>query len=62
MAADSSHLAIVFPLGDMQLVSAADGVLDFHLVQDSFVARMTPLLTEDRIYVSGLYGLYAVKR
>lgn len=62
MAADSSHLAIVFPLGDMQLVSAADGVLDFHLVQDSFVARMTPLLTDDRIYVSGLYGLYAVKR
>ena len=62
LAADSTHLAAIFPLGDMQLISAGDGKLDVHVSKESITARMTPLMTKDRVYFSGERGLYAIRR
>jgi outer membrane protein assembly factor BamB len=62
LAADSTHLAAIFPLGDMQLISADDGKLVVHVSKEVITARMTPLMTKDRIYFSGEYGLYAIRR
>jgi outer membrane protein assembly factor BamB len=62
LAADSMHVAAIFPLGDMQLLSADRGELVDHISKELIVARMTPLMTKDRIYFSGPYGLYAIRR
>ncbi len=62
LAADSVHVVVVYPLGDIQIISADNGELVAHVAKENFSVIMTPLLTSDMVFASGLYGLYAVKR